>query len=90
MRLGVGRFQFENGQLTLSDPGDIDEFERELAWLEQNQPTIRAMVKTLDLSIANHIAAQYRAAAHQGGSDTSMIRAGQAIGAAMTNSGEVA
>lgn len=88
-RLSIGRFQFENGLLKLADADDVAEFESELAWLEKNQPTIRANVKTLDVSAAEAMLSATRPVAHNGGTDTSMIRAGMAVTAAMTNTGEV-
>ncbi len=90
MRFAIGNFQFENGRLDLFSQEQVDAFEAELAWLAKNQPTIRANIKTIDLDAAAAFASKFNPTAARGGTDTSMMRAGIAVQAAMKNSGEVA
>lgn len=83
LNLNIGGFQFTKGRLDLTEPADVEKFETELEWFEKNQPTTRALVKTMDLDAAAAFASQFRPDAVRGGSDTSTLRAGQALAAAI-------
>jgi hypothetical protein len=51
-RFGMGRFRFKNGTLKLTDPKDIEEFEK---LLESQPDRIRAQVRTISLAAAERL-----------------------------------